>query len=113
MRKPANYWNDKLPELEKLRLEGKSYGECGAILGMPRGTVAGLCSKHGWQTNQTKAPVSGNGVNRNPRKRDKTLYGGWTEAMLTEKWSDYSARKKAERKAKALAEAKASNTFAR
>lgn len=109
VRREEGHWKDKLPQLIELRKQGLSYRKCGETLGIPTGTIANLCVKFKLQSRDLGVePVVSRVSRPHPLRGQKKQDSGWTEAVLTEKWVDYSARMKAERKKKAEAQAMAS-----
>lgn len=86
-------WRDQIPELEELRRSGKSFSECGQVLGRSRSSVA----KAVW------AYILGHGHGtgaKPPRIRQtnrRPIGSRWDERALTETYAERKARLKRER----------------
>lgn len=76
-------WDTKLPILLQLRAEGKTYAECGFLLGCGKNAIHEKLKKF---ARPYAAKVASSGYS-----------GRWTEEALTEPWAHYRARKVAER----------------
>lgn len=79
-------------ELRRLRAEGRSYSAIAVRFGISRSAVIGRAAR-------LDGRGSGYEGKRHRARRNLGQEQGWTEQALTEPWTVYHARKKAERQA--------------
>jgi hypothetical protein len=90
-RENIDWSGPKGEELKKLRAQNKTYKQCAEHFGCTRSAVSGAWAR----------------IDRDYKRESRALCGysgnSWSEIRLTERWTDYTARKRAERAANRLA----------
>lgn len=95
----TGFWTpERDEEVKRLRRDGLSYTQIGAMMGCTRNAALG---RHSRLMKPPKKAERQTPLIKQSGSRGKPVGGnGWTEGVLTEPWTVYSARKKAERAAK-------------